>query len=219
MPPKEARLVLAHTESWSLVGNRSTSRDPAIYAPAFLLEEQPDSIVILRGLERKILKRSHRNEPLYRPFSLDPTELKLGGHLARFDYLFTFVCAISWPLAEMEPMHKPSGAGSQRPNGGTTLTLARTSQPRSRIRGCFFARCISDHLRDRLQDAANWQDSLRRMKALLDDFPDLKTDERTGLLEDLAATVNAKAATAGSTETLLLDWSRGRVKEGTWFVP
>ena len=34
MPPAEARLVLAPMESWSVLGNRSTSRDPGIYSPA-----------------------------------------------------------------------------------------------------------------------------------------------------------------------------------------
>src|SRR5262245_33360926 len=50
MPPDGARLVLADTGWTTVLGNRSTSRDPAIYSPAFVLEEKPDgSGIVLRG--------------------------------------------------------------------------------------------------------------------------------------------------------------------------
>ena len=95
MPPEEARLVLAHTESWRVLGNSSTSRDPGIYSPAFLLGENEDgSVIILRGAERQTLKKRHHAEPLWRPFSLETVEPKLGGHVVEFNRLSAFVCAV-----------------------------------------------------------------------------------------------------------------------------
>ena len=95
MPPKEARLVLAHTETWSVLGSRSTSRDPGIYSPAFLLEQKADgSIVILRGTERQTLESTRNNEPLWRKFSTNHVEPKLGGHMVDFYRLSAFVCAV-----------------------------------------------------------------------------------------------------------------------------
>jgi hypothetical protein len=38
-PPKEAALVLANTGWTSIIGNSSTSHDPGIYQPAFVLEK------------------------------------------------------------------------------------------------------------------------------------------------------------------------------------
>ncbi|HEX7470428.1 MAG TPA: hypothetical protein VF437_06825, partial [Verrucomicrobiae bacterium] len=56
MPPKGARLVLAYTESNRMLGNRTTSRDPGIYSPAFLLEQKTNGdIIVLRGSERQKL--------------------------------------------------------------------------------------------------------------------------------------------------------------------
>ena len=48
MPPPEARLVLAHTLRWGMLGNQSTSRDPGIYSPAYLLEDRPDGSIVVR---------------------------------------------------------------------------------------------------------------------------------------------------------------------------
>jgi hypothetical protein len=50
MPPKQAKLILAHTGWTTLLGNSSTSRDPGIYSPAFLLEKGKDgSVKVMRG--------------------------------------------------------------------------------------------------------------------------------------------------------------------------
>jgi hypothetical protein len=95
LPPQQARLVLAHTGSRLMLGSRSTSRDPAVYSPAFLLEEKPDgSVVVLRGAETEILKQRREAEPLFRPFSTEKVMPKRGGYAVDFDRLSTFVCAV-----------------------------------------------------------------------------------------------------------------------------
>ncbi len=77
-PPKEARLVLAYAESTQMLGNQSTSRDPKIYSPAFLLEEETNGdIVVQRGVGRQILT-AEPNTPLWRPFSTNYIPAEIG---------------------------------------------------------------------------------------------------------------------------------------------
>ncbi len=95
MPSTEARLVLALTESWTAVGNRSTSRDPGVYSPAYLLREEPTGgIRILRGAEQVTVQARNDKEPLWLPFSTEEVEPKLGGHVSSFSRLSAFVCAV-----------------------------------------------------------------------------------------------------------------------------
>src|SRR5262249_49606905 len=56
MPPKDAPLVLAHSNNRVLL---TTSRDPAIYSPAFLLELSADGrvAVVLRGMKYETLDK------------------------------------------------------------------------------------------------------------------------------------------------------------------
>lgn len=95
MPSNDARLVLAHTETWSCLGNQSTSRDPGIYSPAYLLKQDPDgSIQILRGAEQETLHARQNQEPLWRPFSAAEVTPQPGGHVSDFSRLSAFVCAV-----------------------------------------------------------------------------------------------------------------------------
>jgi hypothetical protein len=210
MPSKDARLVLAHTESWSVLGNKSTSRDPGIYSPAFLLEERADdSIVILRGIERVVLERRSPREPLWRPFSLEPVVPRLGGHVTAFDRLSAFVCAVQ--LAARGDTANAQGIWKRFAEAGWWAEAQLGEDVRGQLQdpALLLARCIFDHLRDRLrQGPANWRDVHTRMKALFDDFPRLKTPGRRDLFDGLTATVRAAPPAAGSTEALLLDWAR-----------
>jgi hypothetical protein len=210
MPAKDARLVLAHTESWSVVGNQTTSRDPGIYAPAFLLEERANgSIVVLRGMERKTLQGRRESEPLWRPFSDEPVKPKLGGHAVTLDNLSTFVCAVQLAArgdeANAERLWKRFSAAGWWDDGEFGEDIAAQLKDPSLL----LARCIFDHLHKQyLQDPANLRDSHARMKSLFDEFPKLKTPARQKLFESLAATIAAKPAAAGSTEALLLKWAQ-----------
>src|SRR5947209_6906631 len=70
MPTAEAELVLAHTGWRTVLGGESTSRDPGIYSPAFLLEKKSDGgAVVLRGSRTESVRRQRRTELAVRPFS------------------------------------------------------------------------------------------------------------------------------------------------------
>jgi hypothetical protein len=210
LPPKKARLVLAHTESWSCLGSSSTSRDPAIYSPAFLLEKKADgSIVILRGLERQTLKKRGEWEPPYREFSLKEVKPRLGGHLVHFDYLSALVCAVQLAArgeeAKAQAIWKRFAAAEWWTDGEFGENIPGQLQNPSLL----FARCIFDHLRMRLhQGSANWPDVRGRMKALFKEFPKLKTARRRRLFNDLTATVRVLPPPRHSVEALLVTWSR-----------
>ncbi len=210
MPPKNARLVLAHTESWSCLGSRSTSRDPQIYSPAFLLEEKPDgSVVILRGTERLVLRKMHPQAPLWRPFSLKLVKPRLGGHVADFHRLSAFVCAVQLAARGDEVTARGIwmrlAAGDWWTDGRAFDVIPTQIQDPALL----LARCTFDHLRERLlQDSAKWPDVRGRMKALFDDFPKLKNAERGDIFRDLTAALQAKPPAKDSIEALLLDWAQ-----------
>jgi hypothetical protein len=209
MPPAGARLVLAHTETWSVLGNQSTSRDPGIYSPAYMLKEDADgSIRVLRGAEQDTLEARHNQEPLWRPFSTDKVEPKLGGHVASFSRLSAFVCAVQTAaLGDQETAQ----AIWERFSGGEWWSDARFGEDiakQLKDQKLLLGRCIFDHMRNALLEAgADRQVIHTRMTALLKEFPTLKTDWRAQLYEDLTTTVKAAPPKAGSVEVLLLDWA------------
>jgi hypothetical protein len=206
MPPVAAPLVLAHTQSWSVLGGQSTSRDPAIYSPAFLLSSTATgSVVVLRGARRETIEP--QREPLWRKFSLDRPEPRLG-HEVSFDRLSVFVCAIqcaarndrSNALALWQEFAKAQWLSDAEVFDEHS---ARTDPP------LLLGRCIFDHLRSGLLQAqSNWEEIHAAMKVLFQEFPALRKGARSVLFEDLTTTINTKAPRAASVEGLLLEWSR-----------
>jgi hypothetical protein len=205
MPPGAARLVLAHTKSWSVLSNQSTSRDPGIYSPAFLLEDTITNIAILRGMERQTLVSARSGEPLWRPFSAEKIEPKIGGHVASFGNVSAFVCAVQlaargddkncqaiWERFANEEWWESDGFRDsfKDERGDPALLLAN---------------CLFIHFRrELLHDQPDRLGILGKMKALFAEFPALKTSERAALLDDLSTTVSAKPSVPNSTEDLVL---------------
>ncbi|MDB6024349.1 MAG: hypothetical protein JWM68_572 [Verrucomicrobiales bacterium] len=208
-PPKGAPLVLAHTESWSVLGNQSTSRDPAIYSPAFLLEEKANgSIVVLRGTERETLEGT-RGEPLWRPFSTARVEPKLGGHVVSFNLLSAFVCAVQVASrgegSTAQELWERFAAEKYWSGGGFRDNPAEQVKNPSLL----LARCVFDHLRNEvLQQPSKWSDVHAQLSTLFNEFPALKTDDRKEVFDGLTAAIQAKAPKPDSVEALVLDWSR-----------
>lgn len=205
MPPAAARLVLAHTGWSSALGNQSTSRDPGVYSPAFLLEDKTTNIIILRGMERETVGGIHSWEPLWRPFSVEKVEAKIGGHVATFANVSTFVCAVQlaargddktcegiWERFTKEEYWESDGFRDsfKDERGDPALLLAN---------------CLFIHFRrELLKDQPDRLGIFGKMKALVAEFPALKTNERTALLGDLSATVSAKPPVSDSIEDLVL---------------
>jgi hypothetical protein len=210
MPPKKARLVLANTQGRIVLGNRSTSRDPRIYSPAFLLEEKADgSVVFLRGLERQTLKKLSQREPPWREFSLKKVKPRLGGHVANFDYLSAFVCAVQ--VAARGDHTRAQGIWKRFAAAKWWTEGEFGDDIRGQLKdpALLFARCIFDHLRKRLlQGPRNWPDVRGRLKALFKEFPKLKTVRRRRLFNNLTTTIHAIPPPRHSTEAFLVALSR-----------
>lgn|GEM_PF-2537331 len=218
MPPKGARLVLANTGSWLVLGNRSSSRDPAIYSPAYLLKENQDrGIVVLCGTETETLE--WRGEILWRPFSTAEVKPKLGGYAVDFGPLSAFVCAVQTAAAgdeqtaqgiwdrfkTLEPLeYDDITCGLVDYSSLENSVVQMLKDPHTLL-----ARCIFNHLENALlQDQAKWREIHAKMTALLKEFPSLNEEGRRELCEDLDAAVNSKPAPPGSIESLLIEWSR-----------
>lgn len=210
MPPDDARLVLAHTKTTSCLGNKSTSRDPGIYSPAFLLkEESSGNIEILRGAERETLQAQGNRGPLWRPFSTAEVTPKLGGHVSDFSRMSAFVCAVQTAAhgdtdTAQAIWRRFSGAGWWRDGYRFHEDIPSQLGDQHLLLG----RCIFDHLRNALLQPGNQRAEIHgSMSALLKEFPQLNADWRRELFEDLTTTVNAPPPKAGSVEALLLDWA------------
>lgn len=208
MPPANSRLVLAHTESWRGLGNRSSSRDPGIYSPAYLVKEDADgSILILRGVKEQTLQALYNHEPLWRPFSTDKVEPKLGGHVASFSRLSAFVCAVQTAtLGDQERAQAiwDQFSGCER---WSDVRFGEDIAEQLKDQESLLGRCIFDHLRNALlESGADRQIIHTRIAALFEEFPKLKTDWRAQLFEDLTTTVKASPPKAESVEALLLEW-------------
>lgn len=208
MPPKGARLVLAHTETWQVLGNHSTSRDPAVYSPAFLLEENTNgSIVVLRGAERETLDPS-RSEPLWRPFSTTFVKPRLGGYVVSINRLSAFVCAVQLAAQGEEAKAQQIWEAIENAEFLDDETYLERVKP-AKSPPLLLGGCLYEHLRKQiLEQPVAWPEIRERMAALLDEFPALKNAERSGVLEGLTAAVQAKPPAPGSIEALVLDWSR-----------
>lgn len=197
MPPPNAKLVLAHTGGRTSVGNSSTSRDPGIYSPAFLLKENGDgTIEVLRGANREEIKHQRSNEPPWLPFSTDRLEPKLGGHIARFSQTPTFVCAV-----------QAAALGDE--SSAQALWNAFHQKGVDDDQQLLLEHCIFDYLRDQLlQEEVDYKAIRSKMSTLLSESSLTDDFEAANLYERLRKTVDAEPPPEGSVEALLLDWAK-----------
>jgi hypothetical protein len=208
MPPANARLVLAHTETWSVLGQSSTSRDPGIYSPAFLLEDKTNRIFVLRGAERQTLE-ARPNEPSWRPFSTALVEPKLGGHVVSFDRLSAFICSVQLAVrgdqSTAQVVWQRFSSSEWWSDGQPFDAVSQQEKNPSLLLG----RCVFNHLRNQiLTQPTNWTGIRTQMAALFAEFPVLKNPQRDEVFDRLTAAVETKAPPPDSIEALLLDWSR-----------
>jgi hypothetical protein len=210
LAPKNARLVLAHTESWQVLGTRSTSHDPAIYSPAFLLHENSDgSVLILRGTELSTLKR-RGDEPLWRTFSADRIIPRNGGYAVSFENPSAFICALQLAMrgenSTAQAVWKRFDAEKRNwADDGHFGNLNEAANNQRLLLGI----CLFNHLRnDLLQYPSRWPAIQKQMAALLNDFPSLNKGRGAEVLAGLTAAVNFPPPRPDSTEALLLAWSK-----------
>ncbi len=205
MPPKDARLVLVYGWRDHAPGKPPTDTDSVFYTPAFLLEEKADgSIVILRGLDREIVKPAKKGELVWRKFSLDPVNPKTDGYGVGFG-LDSFFCSVQ--VATRGDVAIARGIMKRFAEGvwfEDENLPEYYRDPQLLLGETFFERQY-----DRIPEgSANWRDVHTRMKAIFTELPALKNEGRQKLLDDLATSLAAKAPAAGSTEALVLEWAK-----------
>jgi hypothetical protein len=205
-PPAQAELVLVHTETWSVLGNRSNARDPAIYAPGFVLDRKDDgSVMVLRGTTK--IELNDRGEPLTRPFTTDKQEPKPGGYLTRFGtdaFLCAIQCAERGDIGHADAIWKRHHAHlidpyeeGLKPDPDVHIdTMANLSQA-----------LLAYHVHQIREPGADWAAILSRLDGLLADFPDLKTEPIEVFVRDLRLSLEADAPPEGSVEAHLLSWA------------
>lgn len=207
-PPLEAPFVLVHTHTWSVVGNRSDSRDPAQYTPAFLLETKADGqIVVLRGFNRVEVRKVRKSEPLTRPFSLEQPKPMLGGHVSLLSGTDCFITAIQ--LGARGDADSAQALWQRCQDSMARRDVADAKHQRQEL-----ALAIFGHLLGAAREGTlDWSVARDRMKLCLTDFPSIGGDARDersprSILASIELAVKAKPAKAGSIEDLLIKWSR-----------
>jgi hypothetical protein len=220
MPPPGAKLVLAKT------GERHG--EIATYSPAFLLEARADgSALVLRGAEEELLTVENYvidyagdppDAPLLREFSLD-TKPHPQRWKAEFHLLSALVCAAQ--LADRNDAVAENVLQRLVKEEYSQDSLHEAISDLEDLR-LLMARCIYDYWEHRmLKHSDEWPAIRENLNRLFAEFPRLGIDhvERAEVRRDLAAAVEAPAAAEGSTEALLLQWSRqSDVRWNYWTV-
>ncbi|WP_395752312.1 hypothetical protein [Prosthecobacter sp.] len=209
-PPGDASLVLVHTHSWTTAGKGSNSRDPAFYAPAFLLEKKAGGqVVVMRGWETTEVEVAKKTEPLIRTFSLEEPKPRLGGYLASFKGSDSFITAIQLGARgeneTAQSLWKSYCGGLARWAPEMAFDV---DYQKEQLGEAIFIHFLNAAREGRME----WKLARDRLKSCLMDFPVLGRDGYVGspkeIYERLDLAVEAKSAKAGSVEDLLVRWSR-----------
>jgi hypothetical protein len=215
-PPKDAPSVIANTGWTSVIGSSSTSHDPGIYRPAFLLDRLSQGRArVLMGWEEKVIESRADYLPATRPYSLVRPKPALRGYLLCCNNLSSFVTAIQ--LAQR-------GATADATKLWDQVKTAKffddenmvdgegelTAHPRELL-----AYCLYQHLyHSTLAGRANLQPLHDKLVMLRGEFPSLFSDDardhyrhlRTEFVRDLGLTIVPEERPKDSIEALLIEW-------------
>lgn len=217
-PPPGARLVLAYTKDRICLEQQSTSRDPGIYAPVFLLDETTNGAVILSGFNRVHLQ-AEPNRPLWRSFATNYVKPEFGGYAVSFNRLSAFICAVQAASighgSEAEQIWQSIESSKDWDYEEFDELPDEFNQLDQKNSSLLLASCVYFHLKKQIsEEPSAWPQIHDELAKLLNEFPAIKNPERESLFRDLTITINAKPPATNSTEALLLDWSRRTATSG-----
>jgi hypothetical protein len=215
-PPLKAPLVLANTGWTSLVGNSSTSHDPGIYRPAFLLKRLPKGkALVLMGWTERVVSTDSEHQPATRRYTLVQPEAKLKGYLLACNNMSSFVMAVQLAqrgeLGEANKLWEKVNDAENFDDDNTRENVGRW-RPEPRL---FLARCLYQRFyHGVLSTDSNLDGIHRQLVQLQQEFPILFSEKesyyfapsKVQFVRDLGLTVSAKPAREGSVEALLIDW-------------
>jgi hypothetical protein len=226
-PPQDAKLVLVHSETWSVVGNRSHPHDPANYRPGWLIEEMDDgSIRILSGMEEKTLKPREAREPLWRTFSMDEPKPTVGGYCADTGgtdgFLAAIICSARGDQIQTSIFWKHIADEAWFWNGRGELKNVPADEKAKLLLSILIWDRWELQLTEQNTDLKAIEN---RLQALLTEVPRLATKERKDLVHYIHLANTAPPASEESVEALLILYGKsnqldfeGVLKKG-WDTP
>ena len=198
--PKGARLVYA----------RSITK-PDVYSPAFLLEQQPNGmIVVLRGFRRETIVDEGRKKPQSYPVEGKPDDPERLGIKIDFHRISAFICAIQCAVAGDEG--RAQFLWRQLSSGDNWLdffswdhsVMSHPDEPRDLLTACLMTRWRSELL----ERGADPREMYRQIAALAKEDERLWSEVRPYVFVGILAALYEPPPKAGSTEALLLQWAR-----------
>jgi hypothetical protein len=215
-PPEKAPLVLAFMGGCAMLGSSSTSHDPGVYLPAFLLERLPqDRARVLMGWETKVVDPGADYCPATRPYSLTRPKPALKGYVLECNNLSLFVTAVQ--LAQRGATDD-AGRLWDQVKAAEFFGDGDASEDVGRLRAeprLLLAHCLYQHFyHSTLAENAGLKSIHDKLLLLEKEFPVLFSDDsksyyryrRSRFVRDLGLTVQARHAPEGSVEALLVDW-------------
>ncbi|HEX7898583.1 MAG TPA: hypothetical protein VF950_12535 [Planctomycetota bacterium] len=214
-PPKTATLVLANTGWTTVLSNRSSSDDPGLYRPAFLIETLPDRQArVFWGWTEEEVSGDAGHRPATRPYSLEVQEKKPKGYLLRAADMPSAVTAVQLARrGDLDGAKKLWDAMNSEgffQDGNALEGVGRLkNDPR-----LFFARCVYQFIwDDTLRHDADLKSLDQRLAKLRRDYSVLFGEgwyekRRVSFADDLHKTAIAEKAADGSVEALLVAWGQ-----------
>lgn len=219
-PDEKARLALIHSETWTVVGNRSHPNDPANYYPGWVLEEMQDrSLRVLVGLDEKHIELRRALEPLWREFSMVEPKAEIGGYVVRFNGPTTLVtavqCAALGKQAEAVKLWRRLLGEDWYIKWSMELPeVAIAARPESML-----AEMLIGQVQGRIDEPnVDYPKIEVDLNSLIEDFPVLADKSRKTFLHRLHLTNSAPPAKPGSVEALLIELGRSKRSYGNKFL-
>lgn len=223
MSPPDSQLALA-TRGWTTViegRNSSSSRDPGIYQPAFIVksEAKTSKAIAQFGWSKEKIQDHQEHRPATREFSLETPRAKEGGYVLHLSDPACFVTSIQ--IAERGETDKANQLFEQFameqhivfPEGREPLPSPNANPEK------LLAHCIYQYLYVATLDVKADQNSIfKKMTVLKENYPWLFSERqqdyfafsRHQFLLSLKASVDAQPAVSGSVEELLIKWSNAK---------
>lgn len=219
MSPPDSKLVLA-TRGWTTMiegRNSSSSRDPGIYQPAFIVKAQPETVKAIAyfGWSKEQIQDHRQHRPATREFSLERPRSREGGYVLSLSDPACFVTSIQ--IAERGETDKANRLYKQF-GKHFSFEQSRESLPWPDANPeKLLAHCIYQYLYEKTLDVKADQNSIfKKMTSLKENYPwlfskreqDYFAFSRDQFLLSLKASVDAKPPVPGSAEELLIKWSK-----------
>ena len=213
-PQESNQLVIGWGGSWRSVG-QSNSQDAGIYRPAFVLEKAGKTASVLMGFATVSCK-SRKNIPSTRDFILSSPDEGEDGYTISHNHVSSFETCIQLArLGQKELANQlwNKFSKSEYIDGGHPHEGIRVLVSKPKL---LLARSIFEYNKNQtLRPDSDWQEILKTLEELRNEFPELFSDVREDynehyrnqFIDDLKITVAAKSPEKSTVEASLMAWA------------